>query len=112
MHVTAGPHDLEAAIEAQECLQQVLLVPEPAFFDRPVTRVLEGDEDVMHVYQHAIPNPRHDFKQLEVYVAPKLRHVAGIYEQDIVRPQFAESIERNLLHRRLNQLGQVLALRK
>ena len=99
-----GPHHSKAVIEAQERLQHVLLVPEPQVLHHPAPRVVRGQEDVVHVHEHAGGQTRDHFGEQEAHVAAHVEHVRGIDEQDVAGLQAGERLHRSPLH-----LGRVKA---
>ena len=42
-------HNLEGPVKTEECLEQILLSPEPAIFENPALRILGGEENVVTV---------------------------------------------------------------
>ena len=50
MHPLTGPEHFECRIEAQERLQEVLLIPESMLIQHPLFRIFQGHKDVVHVH--------------------------------------------------------------
>src|SRR6266404_395236 len=58
LHSARRPKDFELRIEAEKCLQQVLLRPEPQVFQHRFPRIIEWQKNIMHVDDNSRPERR------------------------------------------------------
>ena len=94
------PADLERRVECQEGPHQVRLVPCPSLAD-PGLRVLEGEEDVVHVDPDAGLQPRQYLEHEVVDVGAGLDHVGRVDEEHVAVLEPVEDLRRHVLHRDL-----------
>jgi hypothetical protein len=61
LHRARGPEDFELRVEAEKCLQQVLLGPEPEVVQHGVARIVGRKKDIVNVDQNSGLEPGEDF---------------------------------------------------
>ena len=93
----------ERAIELQERLEEVLLVPRVPDLHQQVRGIVVRKEDVVHVDPDAGLKPRQHLEKLAGHVAAELRDVARIDQQHVVRLQRVEHGQRHALDTLANQ---------
>src|SRR5579883_3478530 len=96
--MAAAPQDLEGAVEGEEGLEQVLLVPETVLLEDGVLGIFGRQKDVVDVDDDSGVQAREDLQKLVLNVAADFEHVAGVDEQDIVLAEPGELVEGDLLH--------------
>src|SRR5207248_4646035 len=84
MHPLTGPEHFECHIEAQERLQEVLLIPESMPIQHPLLRIFQGHKDVVHVYNYSRLDARQNLQKQKFHIAPDFAHVPRTNEQNIV----------------------------
>ena len=75
VHILSCPHHLEAIVERQKRLQEILLVPEELLLE-PVLNVDLRKKDVVQVNDDAFAESRQDLQALEPNIAAGSQHVA------------------------------------
>src|SRR5204863_5724594 len=91
-------------VKTQECLQEVLLRPEPKVVKHGVARIIEGQKDVMDVDQNPGPKARQDLKIFAQHVTASGYHVAGVDEENVIALNCVEQFYRHILHGGRNPL--------
>jgi hypothetical protein len=91
-------NDLIIGVERQERAQHIGFRPHPAFI-QPRGGILEWIKDIVEMHVDATAESRQNLSKDEVHVAPKLRHMRRIDEQDIVLIQLSEPRDIHILQR-------------
>ncbi len=93
----------ELRVKGKERLEKVLLRPKAAFVHYPIATILEREEDVMHMHDHARIQTWQYFQEKIVYIAADLYRVRAIDKEHVAGLKLREEIEPNILHFLLEQ---------
>src|SRR2546425_10965205 len=91
--------DSKRAIVLEEGSQEVGLTPGTPVLDR-LRRELEWVGDVVEVNPRTDRQERNDIEEQQIYIAPHLRDMRGVDEEDVSRPERVE-------HRKIDVLQEV-----
>jgi hypothetical protein len=92
VHGTAGPKHLEARVECEESLQEVLFCPKAEIVHHELTGIVGRQEYVMHMHHDPRPQAGKDLQVLVEDIAADGDDVARVEEEDVAVTETIEEL--------------------